>query len=227
MVVENKLGAVFLHKAGLGLHVKPVVEGLQATLEKEHRTQRPVSRIEALVDHMDGLDDAGLSDFLKERLYESGRMLKDESDIPKSYVEKRAHASIDDLAARIRGDQEASLDRWVGLFVSERDEFPSWFSLWVIDSVTRLGYFENGGFNRRTAKTVAPFAELNKTAVAKTRDAVMGLIKSNDYGNFPSFGKAYASQLAELFPSEEQELREIRGEWFYTKAAMLKAWLKV
>ena len=228
MTITNGQAAKFLLDFSVRLHEATFVDRLQRVdrlkrgLGDGRRTQKPVGRVAAYLDRLDHLEEAILSpedprvrerntNFLKNRLkrslYESLVIDK----IPDSYFEKHSYEDEDVLADRIREDQRASLDRWVDHLVSESTDYPPWFTYWILSSIHQLGHYQNGTFNKRSNSTVHPFAELNPQALAKTRDIVTQNIQNNIKS--PNFKKIYESQLAELLPSENQELQQTKGEW--------------
>ena len=229
MVVTNDDGAKFLLYFFKRLHEADFVDRLQrvdrlsAGLGSGRRTKRPVGRVAAYLDRLDrlavvvfGSDDARVrernANFLKRRLKSRLHASWVMDELPESYVKSRGHEFGGVEAERVRGDQVASLDRWVDYLVSESAaDYSSWFKYWVLESMPHLGSYKNGTFNKRSKDTVAPFAELNTLALARTRDVVMRNVQSGSQSL--SFKRIYESQLAELLPSENQELQQVEGEW--------------
>ncbi|MBI4096711.1 MAG: hypothetical protein HY425_03260 [Candidatus Levybacteria bacterium] len=105
-------------------------------------------------------------------------------NIPESYYDsiKRRHReegygeiNIPDdyrreLAQAIIKDQQGSLDGWVDYLASDEAKYPDWLKYFAFRSVLGMGNYDKskGVFNERTkgGKTVAPFPELNREALA-------------------------------------------------------------
>lgn len=119
---------------------------------------------------------------IKDSLY--GRFVTKSEDIPESYYDSikhrhraEGHGDIEipqqyrsELAQNIIQDQKRSLDLWVDYLSSDDAKYPDWLKYFAFRSVLGMGNYDKnrGVFNERTkgGKTVAPFPELNREALA-------------------------------------------------------------
>lgn len=105
-------------------------------------------------------------------------------DIPESYFEsikrrhkEEGHGDIEipedyrqELAQTVIEDQKGSLDVWVDYLASDDAKYPDFLKYFAFRSVLGMGNYDKnrGVFNERTrgGKTIAPFPELNREALA-------------------------------------------------------------
>ena len=177
-----------------------------------------------------------------------GRLTIRPEDIPDSHFENNQRiiaelgygqwAIPDDVRAQegeiIAADQASSLQEWANYLTNAQTEYPNWFRYWVFDSVAKMGVFmaaeydDQGNetkparYGTRTKETTAPFAELNREALAYVHDAMSNKLKGesiddeklNQLAQNGNFSKLYTLALSEVRTSMSPELRkEIRGSW--------------
>ena len=125
-------------------------------------------------------------------------------------------------------DQKDSLDEWLDyFFTDDADVYPTWLKMWSFEEMLKLGNFnsEAGKFAKRTADTVAPYAELNREAYGIVIDAISKKSNgeriddlTNDHlkellNSGASFGKLYGEVLKELKNIKQGGLSETQGVW--------------
>ena len=83
---------------------------------------------------------------------------------------------------QVREDQKSTLDLWIGYFMSEDAMYPTWFKVYAFKGMLGLSTFdkEKQEFGKRTAKTTAPFIDLNMEALSKVYDILKGEIGENN-----------------------------------------------
>lgn len=124
-------------------------------------------------------------------------------------------------------DQKSTLDLWIDYLTSpDSDVYPTWAKYWAFTGMLKLSTFdkEKHVFGKRDKGTVAPFADLNREALAYTIDVIIKKarkesIPEQDSPEFleilktNNFGKLYAYAIEKVTPTEQNELLETRGEW--------------
>lgn len=152
------------------------------------RIQNYLNRLENIInppqskggDHFD--KKARNLSMIKQALYRN--FVTTPEDIPEGYYDsikrrhkEKGHGDIEipedyrqELAQTVREDQKESLDLWVDYLASDDAKYPDWLKYFAFRSVLRMGNYDKskGVFNERTKgkKTTAPFAELNREALA-------------------------------------------------------------
>ncbi|MBI2596039.1 hypothetical protein HYW46_04890 [Candidatus Daviesbacteria bacterium] len=189
---------------------------------------------------------------IKEALYR--QFITTPEDIPESYYDaikrrhrEEGHGDIEipkdyrqELAQTIIEDQKKSLDLWVDYLASDEAKYPDFLKYFAFRSVLRMGNYDKnkGIFNERTKgrKTVAPFPELNREALAIVlgdleKKYPSGKAKSDfefmgrsdiSYEAKQKYQKAlenknfadlYALALEEFKPIAEELLKKTEGSW--------------
>ena len=125
-------------------------------------------------------------------------------------------------------DQQTTLDNWINYFTSkDSDVYPTWAKYWAFNGMVKLSKYdkEKKAFGTRTDSTVAPFADLNREALSYIVDAVVKKARKEnipDWGDNPefkqilqgaNFGKLYSYAIEKVTPTEQNKLKETRGEW--------------
>ena len=117
-------------------------------------------------------------------------------ELPESYInlqkkiareEGRGDVSVSDrmkenMLNQVREDQKSTLDLWIDYFMSEDAMYPAWFKVYAFKGMLGLSTFdkEKQEFGKRTAKTTAPFIDLNMEALSKVYDILKGEIGENN-----------------------------------------------
>ena len=83
---------------------------------------------------------------------------------------------------QVREDQKSSLDLWIDYFMSEDAMYPTWFKVYAFKGMLGLSTFdkEKQEFGKRTAKTTAPFIDLNMEALSKVYDILKSEVGENN-----------------------------------------------
>lgn len=127
----------------------------------------------------------------------------------------------------IQADQRVSLEKWMHYLSDEQTNFPDWFRVYTYEAVLKLGDFdkEKKQFKKRSNKTVSPFADLNREALAyvydKLHKQLAGEIDEDTLDNpklkqlleGANFGKLYAHAILEVTPATPEQLASTEGEW--------------
>lgn len=251
--MPNFRGEFFLHKRNSSLQASEEVSSTQKRLEQRgvEVDQKPAGKIsrylERLVAIVQPTDNLGrirtLSQERNIKLLENelfGRVIILKDEIPENYWEtqrrlareqghgdiyfseqmKEAHADV------IRRDQKTSLHRWVQYFSSpDSNVMPSWVKYWAFSSVLKLGKYDvqSKKFSHRDSETVAPFAEINREALALASGAITSSVQDELPAEWNpvlkrlakqgSFGPLYAYFLDEVRGAPEQLLKNTTGSW--------------
>ena len=250
-----KHGEQFLHQKDSKLHTTEPIENTQARLKsKEEKTsQKPADKIEAHLTRLkDILNPESLEkhqDFdrkerninmLKKNLYKD--VIIKQEDIPESYYENQRRLAREQgygdieltnemksqLTEVIITDQETTLDGWVDYLSSpDSKSFPMWAKYWAFNGMLKLSSYdkERKAFAKRRKDTVAPFADLNREALAYVVDAIVKKANKEDVPEQidnpdfqkllqgANFGKLYSYAIEKVTPTEESELTSTKGEW--------------
>lgn len=83
---------------------------------------------------------------------------------------------------QVREDQKSTLDLWIDYFMSEDAMYPTWFKVYAFKGMLGLSTFdkEKQEFGKRTAKTTAPFIDLNMEALSKVYDILKSEVGENN-----------------------------------------------
>ena len=83
---------------------------------------------------------------------------------------------------QVREDQKSTLDLWIDYFMSEDAMYPTWFKVYAFKGMLGLSTFdkEKQEFGKRTAKTTAPFIDLNMEALSKVYDILKSEVDENN-----------------------------------------------
>lgn len=232
-------GAQFLLQRDQNFHRSPEVS--RAASQK---IQRPADRVQAWIDYLTQFIAKSQTsprslETLKNSIHQM-YVIKPEA-VPQSYFDfqarlarERGHGDIRITPAQkqtmidtLIKDQKASIDPWVDYLVSsDTNMYPVWMKYWMFQGMTRLSKFdpETGVFGRRDTGTVAPFAELNREALAKVADLVLKHLNktSLDQLNDPdvqaavqslNFGRIYGQILKQLGVGGTRRFHTNEGQW--------------
>lgn len=250
----KRSGEQFIHEKDSSFHTSDPVESTQKRRKErgEKISQKPSEKIGDYFDRLENVLNPepleGHEDFdrkqrnldlLKERLYEN--VIIDEEDIPEGYFKnlqrlerERGHGDVeitDEMrkqhAEVIVADQKSTLDNWADYLSSDdSNSFPMWAKHWAFAGMLKLSTYdkEKKSFGKRDKGTVAPFADLNREALAYTVDAINKRVGKEELPNADdpefqkilkgaNFGKLYAWAIEKVTPAEEHELLNTEGEW--------------
>jgi len=241
----KKLGEQFLHQKDTKLHTAEPVEHEQKRKKRkgEKTRQKPAEKISDWLKviektHMGHRDNPKVVNKIKE-YYHKQHVVKPK-DMPKSYFDnqrrlarEQGHGDIEitpemkeQLIEVIVSDQKSTLDNWIEYFISpDSDSFPIWVKYWAFNGMLKLSSFdkEKKRFSKRDKKTVAPFPDLNREALAYVVDALVKKVEQKEIDQDDpefkklltgaNFGKLYAWAIEKVTPAEEHELANTKGEW--------------
>ena len=138
-----------------------------------------------------------------------------------------------EITQRIQRDQRESLSQWIDYSFSEdTNMYPTWAKIWSFGQMVKLGQFnrELAKFSKRGQSTVAPFAELNREALAYVLDGVFKVARGEDTSRGieisylwellkrKNFGKLYAHAILKLTDNASNfSLDIIDGKWIKYK----------
>ncbi|MFA5175533.1 MAG: hypothetical protein WC430_03925 [Patescibacteria group bacterium] len=240
-------GEQFLHQKDSKLHVTQPVEYEQTRKKRlgEETTQKPAEKIAdwlAVIEktHTGHREDPRVLERIKE-YYHKQNVIKPEG-IPEAYFDnqkrlarEQGHGDIEitpemrnQLTEVIITDQKSSLDKWVDYLSSpDSNSFPMWTKYWAFNGILKLSTYdkEKHSFGKRKKDTVAPFADLNREALAYIVDKINKKANQEDIAeqmdnpefkkllDGANFGKLYAWAIEEVTPAQESELADTKGEW--------------
>ncbi|MEN8252695.1 MAG: hypothetical protein ABFQ53_03905, partial [Patescibacteria group bacterium] len=130
---------------------------------------------------------------------------------------------------KVQNNQKETLDAWID-YLTDNNPYSPEIKLFVIKGVLALGKFdtEKYKFSRRQVNdsTIAPFAEIDRDALAGVMGVLHHIHENGEYSNFSNelkemakngsaFGKMYAQAIKELDQSAEGEKNweVVDGEW--------------
>ena len=242
-----KHGEQFLHQREPKLHTTQPIEHEQKRKKRkgEKISQKPAEKISDWLSvieqtHMGHEDDPRVLERIKN--YYHKELVVKPVDIPESYFEnqkrlarKQGHGDIEltnemksQLTEVIITDQETTLDGWVDYLSSpDSKSFPMWAKYWAFNGMLKLSSYdkERKAFAKRRKDTVAPFADLNREALAYVVDAIVKKANKEDVPEQidnpdfqkllqgANFGKLYSYAIEKVTPTEESELTSTKGEW--------------
>jgi len=244
------IGAKILHDKDNKLHISSPVEREVEKYRKKTGTKltRPVDKINLWIEHLTKLANrasksSNALSILKNYFYD--QYLIKESEIPESYFEfqvrlakERGHGDIfltteqkKQLAATLIIDQKKSLDSWIEYLVSkDTSMYTMWVKYWIFTGMIKLSKYNpsTGSYGNRDKGTVAPFAELNREALAIVIDLTLKKLNKESLTDIVdpeivklleglSFGKLYGRTLFNLGVGKEGNFRTNDGQWVIYK----------
>ena len=239
------------------LHNAPEVETAAKRAETrsgEKVPQNPADRIQNYLDRFKEIIDRenpskrerGI-DALK-RLLHNKFVIKPE-EIPAAYFDsikrkhrEEGHGDIEipddyrlELSRTVINDQKRSLDRWIDYLCSDEDKHDDWLKYYAFRSILKMGRYDKKkkSFTERYGGTIAPFADLNREALAivlgdvekrENKESKFEFTKRHDikpeikekYGQFlerKNFAGLYALTTEEFKPIPEELLKITEGKW--------------
>ena len=224
----NYEGEKFLSKLYSDIHMKQsVIHSSNVSDKKYEKIRKYLDREERV--HEKALE-KGKLDLLKKAYYDK-YIIK---EIPKEYIDFLDKNTFDQVGHHltkteieehkrvIMEDQKKSLSSWIDYLTSEDSKFyPWWAKYWAFQGMLKIGAYdnENGIYGKRDSKTVAPFVELNREALAKSIDLVMKQVKGEvveeelkELISSGSFTKLYTVLLKKQ-KEVQYDNRDIDGKW--------------
>ncbi|MCB0411925.1 MAG: hypothetical protein KDD22_05325 [Bdellovibrionales bacterium] len=205
---------------------------------------KPVDKVSAWLDHLSNLvAKAQVSPWAQNRLRDVlyRHYVIKPNEVPESYYDlqariarERGHGDVtlnarqkSQLADAVIQDQKRSLDQWIEYLISkDTSMYPMWLKYWMFTGMTKLSKYDaqTGNFGNRTKETVAPFAELNREALAYLADAALKKLNKESLDevsdpNFvklldgTSFGKLYGSRLHKIGVGRQGRFHTNEGKW--------------
>ena len=178
----NYDGEKFLSKLYNDIHIKQsVIHSSSVSDKKLEKIKKYLEREEKV--HKKALN-RGKLDLLKKAYYDK-YVIK---EIPKEYIDflnknnfdkKGYHLTkkeIEENKRVIIEDQKKTLSIWIDYLTSEdAASYPWWTKYWAFQGMLKIGAYDskNNTYGKRDNKTVAPFVELNREALAKSIDLAM------------------------------------------------------
>ncbi len=223
------------------LHDRLEHQGVQTTKSRERKLGAYFFRLEELEQDSK----------TKERLIEhvTNELVVKPENIPESYWSQQVQLARDngfevnigpsskaEVVRQLQGSQRTGIESWTEYLNQTSDQYPTWFKVYALDGMSKLGVFDKktGRYRTRDESTIAPFPQLDPSALARTYDAVKKvhgeneqlddatLLNSVQGGNF---NKIYSSFLLEnkaVIPTPERP-EDVRGEWRQYTANDVKA----
>ena len=230
--VGTMKGPEFLKKRYQGLHTSKEVKGAVERKEKkegEKVSQRPVNRIQVYLDRFSEVvqrkdekkRERGVR-ALKKVLF--ARYVMTPETIPDSHFERekrrirelgRGETELSEeqkahLSEVVIQEQEKSLEKWIEYLSGEEAGYPDWFVYFAFRGMLTLGIYdkEKRTFSKRTKETTAPYAPLNREALALTLDTL-----TEEPSSPEGFATLYAQALERAAPETDYDPEVITGTW--------------
>ncbi len=246
-LAENpQFATQFLHEKDSKLHTTPAVEKVVSQHKRLTGTSltTPTDKINQWLDHLTRISNRAekgphTESLVKEALYK--QFVIKTSEVPESYyalqvkmARERGYGDITldpeqkaQMAETVIQDQKKSLDKWIEYLISKDTQmYPMWLKYWMFTGMAKLSKYnaEDGSFGNRSKETVAPFAELNREALAYVADAVMKKLKKESLEQIKdpeflklleglNFGKLYGRTLSKLGVGEKGIFESNEGRW--------------
>lgn len=242
---QNKSGSQFLKQQEPNLHTAPFIERMVKKIRSRTGTflQKPTDRIDAWIKYLESMyqyiqKHPQAAQKVKNIFYNQ-YVIKPEN-IPQSYFDLQAriareqgHGNVtltpdikQQYIQNIIADQKHSLDIWLDYFMSKDSEmYPMWTKHWMLTGMTKLSTFdsETFTFGKRSSDTAAPFAELNREAIAYVVDVIVKKANGNSLEDIQStelrtllenanFGKLYGFAIRRAF-AQQAPLTITKGVW--------------
>ena len=241
-------------KIKYNLHNTPEIESAARRTEvreAEKLSQNPAERIQNYLDRLKGIFEEKNpekrkrgTEFVKNLLHK--KFVIKEKEIPEAYFDnqkqiarEQGHGEIEiteemraQLAEVIIADQESSLDSWVDYLGSQDAAYPDWLKYWAFRSAAGIGKYdkEQKQFAKRELKkTVAPFPDINREALAYVLDAIekkyakgqiafenLGEEEKVEFGKLlqsENFAKLYAFAIEKVTPTSQEQITITEGKW--------------
>ena len=123
---------------------------------------------------------------------------------------------------QVREDQKSTLDLWIDYFMSEDAMYPTWFKVYAFKGMLGLSTYdkEKQEFGKRTAKTTAPFIDLNMEALSKVYDILKSEVGENNLTDeeleILSKGESFKKLYTYYFTNQDSKIinnDETEGIW--------------
>ena len=190
-LAQRQVGAKVLSLGGFrGRHQKTVDSTFE--LARKHGEKlvgkNDERRVDAYLERIGrGIEKYG--DRYEQRLWEKtvDSLIVEEEDIPDSYWKTQEQILRDngqgrelsdwekeELIKDIQEKQQESLGAWMGYLSHEDCPYPTWFKIYTIEGVSKMGVFDKNSrtFKKRDKGSVAPYPHLNQAVLAKVYSAV-------------------------------------------------------
>ena len=183
------------------------------------------------------VSDTGKHEKLLKEMYYAKYIIKEE-DIPESYYTHQQQIALErgygyiaitedikrQYQKQIIDDQKSSLDVWIDYFLSkDSNVYPFWLKYWAFQGMLKLGNYDKktGEFGNRTKNTVAPFADLNREALAISMDLIIKMLNKEKIDNKEleiliksgSFGKIYSYAINDILKNNKNITNNNIGKW--------------
>ncbi len=250
---NTQAGAQFLHHQDPRLHISSPVEKTALRFKRIHNKtlMKPAEKIDQWLEFLNRTSEKASKSprseaVLKEVLYK--QFITTKEGVPESYYNQqiqlarnRGHGDIIlsreqkiQLAESIVLDQKKSLDMWTEYLISKDTQmYPMWLKYWMFSGMTKLSKYDIqiGSFGNRSKETVAPFADLNREALAYVADLVLKKINKQSLHEIRdpeflrllegmNFGKLYGKTLLKLGVGVNGKFHSNEGRWVvYSKGS--------
>ena len=225
-------GPEFLKKQYQKLHTSKEVKGAVERKEKkegEKVSQKPVDRIQVYLERFSEVvqredekkRERGVR-AVKKVLFD--RYVMTPETIPDSHFERekrrirelgRGETELSEeqkahLSEVVIQEQEKSLEKWIEYLSGEEAGYPDWFVYFAFRGMLTLGVYdkEKRTFSKRTKETTAPYAPLNREALALTLDTL-----TEEPSSPEGFATLYAQALERAAPETDYDPEGITGTW--------------
>ena len=241
-------------KIKYNLHNTPEVESAARRTEvreDEKLSQNPAERIQNYLDRLKVIFEEENpekrergTEFVKNLLHK--KFVIKQEEIPEAYFDnqrqiarEQGHGDIEitpemraQLSEVIIADQTSSLDSWVDYLGSQDATYPDWLKYWAFRSALGMGKYdkEKKQFAKRELKkTVAPFPDINREALAYVLDAIekksakrqidfenLGEDEKVEFGKLlqsENFAKLYAFAIEKVTPASQEQITITEGKW--------------
>ena len=110
--------------------------------------------------------------------------------------------------------QKKSLSRWIDYLTDENAKYPMWAKYWAFQGMLRMGSYDNlkGVYTKRSAKTTAPFLDMNPELVAQCINNVIKMVNRDNLSEVELIGLIEIDSFQKLYTLLEKRYKEKQKE---------------
>jgi hypothetical protein len=111
---------------------------------------------------------------------------------------------------RIIADQKESLSKLIDYLTDDNANYPMWAKYWVFQGMLRMGPYDDlrGVYSKRSAKTMAPFLEVNPGLIARCIDNVIKMVKKSELTEAELNGLMEIESFQKLYTLYEKQYKD-------------------
>lgn len=110
--------------------------------------------------------------------------------------------------------QKKSLSRWIDYLTDENARYPMWAKYWAFQGMLRMGSYDSlkGVYTKRSAKTTAPFLDMNPELAAQCINNVIKIVNRDNLSEVELMGLIEIDSFQKLYTLLEKRYKEKQKE---------------